>query len=296
MGNRTRTTGPSHRVDRVRELQGQLTAEVGQLIHSDAWQQMLATAARFHQYSLGNLLLIQAQRPGATRVAGYRCWQAVGRHVRKGERGIAILAPCTYRAATVAPDESEALSVLKGFRVVHVFDESQTDGETIHEIRPRLLTGEGPAGLWEGLAAVVTTEGFSLLREWPTVPGANGETDWSARTVIVRPDLEPAAACKTLAHELAHVRCGHGHQGSEYCRSDAEVEAESIAYVVLGAVGIDSAAYSGAYVAGWSGSDLAAVRRSAERVVAISQGVLREITVDGSQLRQGAAEHSIVAA
>jgi antirestriction protein ArdC len=111
---------------------------------------MLNVAACFHRYSLSNVLLILTQRPDATRVAGIRTWNRLGRRVRKGERGIAILAPCTYRGEQPAddsgrePDQSPAeppagaapRRVLRGFRIVHVFDVDQTDGDPIPDVQP----------------------------------------------------------------------------------------------------------------------------------------------------------------
>jgi len=131
---------------------------VAALVDSDAWRAMLDTAARFHTYSLGNVLLIALQAsPTATRVAGFRTWKSLGRQVRKGERGIAILAPCTYRpkpstAATEITSEQpqndrggEAPATggkqLRGFRAVYVFDVAQTEGDPLPEVAPALLTG-----------------------------------------------------------------------------------------------------------------------------------------------------------
>ena len=88
----------SRREDPLARAHQQLTAAVDALVHGHNWQQMLQVAARFPRYSPNNVLLITAQRPDATRVAGYRTWTTLGRHVKKGEHGIAILAPCTYKS------------------------------------------------------------------------------------------------------------------------------------------------------------------------------------------------------
>jgi len=94
----SQTTGGQ---DKLAALHEQISDGVAALVESQAWRAMLDTAAKFHSYSLGNLLLIALQAPQATRVAGFRSWQSLGRQVRKGERGIAILAPCTYRPKTL---------------------------------------------------------------------------------------------------------------------------------------------------------------------------------------------------
>jgi hypothetical protein len=105
------------------------------------------------------------------------------------------------------------------------------------------------AGLWDGLAAQVTGHGYTLQRG-PCPGEANGVTDPAGRTVRVRADVDPRQAVKTLAHELAHIQCGHTAAGSTYldCRGRAEIEAESTAYVVLAASGVDTAAYTVPYL------------------------------------------------
>ena len=114
--------------DRLVEAHEMLVRSVEEIVTGDDWRGMLEVARRFHAYSANNVLLIYAQRPEATRVAGYRTWQRLGRQVGSGEHGIAILAPCLYRvpAEATAGDEMPASGqerrALHGFRVVHVFD------------------------------------------------------------------------------------------------------------------------------------------------------------------------------
>ncbi len=148
---------------RDKELHEQIADGVAALVDSDAWRAMLDTAAKFHTYSLGNVLLIALQAPTASRVAGFRTWKSLGRQVRKDERGIAVLAPCTYRpktstAATAATDSTREQAKderggqaapatggehLRGFRVVHVFDIAQIEGDPLPDVAPALLTGTG---------------------------------------------------------------------------------------------------------------------------------------------------------
>jgi len=194
------------RTDKLDQLHRRLEAEVLGLISGADWQAMLAVASRFHRYSARNIFLIHAQRPDATRVAGFGRWRALGRHVRRGEFGIAILAPCLYRpeAAVNDPDDAgearPAASVLRGFKVAYVFDEAQTDGDPVPDVRPRLLAGEDTARLWSGLADQVTAAGYTLGRGY--CQGANGVTDFAARTVRVRADVDDLQATKTLCHDL----------------------------------------------------------------------------------------------
>ena len=123
-----------------------LAESVSTLSTSDGWAEYLAYAARFHNYSARNVWLIQCQRPDATRVAGYRTWPKVGRHVVKGAKGIAILAPCRFKQTD---DAGEVSYRLGGFRVEHVFDVADTDGDPLpaNPAKPELLDGEAPAEL-----------------------------------------------------------------------------------------------------------------------------------------------------
>jgi hypothetical protein len=201
-------------------------------------------------------------------VAGYRRWQTLGRQVRKGQQGIAILAPCVQRSRPVDDQEEverpEVVRILRGFRVAHVWDVSQTDGDPLPDVTPVLLAGEAPVGLWDSLAAQVAEVGYKLLRgECGT---ANGRTDYLTRTVTVRDDVDDAQAAKTLVHELAHVWL-HDPEDGIHHRGIAEVEAESVAYIVCHAAGLVSDDYSLPYVAGWAGGDPAMVRTTAERVL-----------------------------
>lgn len=143
-----------------------------------------------------------------------------------------------------------------GVRPAYVWDVSQTSGDVLPELpEPRILEGEAPAGLWLGLAAQVEERGFELLRvsEQSEISGANGLTDFAARTVAVRGDMDDAAQAKTLAHELAHVLMhGPDQEEARQHRGIGEVEAESVALMVGAAHGMDTSQYTIPYVAGWA--------------------------------------------
>src|SRR5205085_3732183 len=117
---------------------------------SEGWQAWMETAARFHKYSFSNLMLIASQRPDATQVAGFQTWKSLGRQVRKGEKGIAIFAPISVRKVD---DESGEESRRLFFRIVHVFDVSQTDGEDLPTLAWPMLE-DRPTGLYEDLIGV----------------------------------------------------------------------------------------------------------------------------------------------
>src|SRR4051812_13836836 len=118
--------------DKVTQLLERLQEGIAALVTGADWQRMMDVATRFHRYSMWNTVAILVQRPDATQVAGYTLWQRLGRQVRKGERGIKILAPCTYRRD--GDDNDEAARVLRGFKVVHVFDVHQTEGLPLADV------------------------------------------------------------------------------------------------------------------------------------------------------------------
>lgn len=247
------------RRETVEQLHRQLAEHVGSLDNRAEWEQYLTFARSFHQYSFGNRLLIMLQAPEATAVAGYRAWQAKGYQVRRGERAIRVLGPVTRREPVLdaagnplfdADGKPREVRRLVGVRPVSVFDIAQSDGPTPPEHPvPVLLTGQAPPGLWDSLATLVADRGFRL--ELGDCEGANGLTLYSERVVRVRDDVDDAQAVKSLAHELGHVLATpDGADGG--CRGLREVEAESVAYMVTQAHGLDSGQYTFRYVTGWA--------------------------------------------
>ncbi len=274
----------------LKQAHEQLAHKLGTLSHSDEWKQWLQFSSRFHTYSLNNQLLIMLQSGGeATAVAGYRSWQAMGRQVRKGEKALKVLAPIMRRADVVDGEgrpvldetgEPQKRERLVGVKLVSVFDISSTDGPPIPEPpTPTLLAGQAPDGLWDSLASIVTDHGYTLSRGHCN--GANGWTDFSAKEIRVRDDVSDAQAVKTLAHELGHLLAGHGEEGPFKHLGRREVEAESTAFLVMNAHGVDSSSYTFDYVAGWAQQEADAehsvedvVRQTAERVVATANRIL----------------------
>ncbi|PVW02353.1 serine/arginine repetitive matrix protein 2 [Microbacterium sp. Gd 4-13] len=267
------------------ELHERLASAVERLVSRDDWHRALEFAARFRARSFGNTLLIWVQHleafeqgrvpdPEPSYVAGYKQWQTLGRQVAKGQPGYMIFAPVTGRFASSTPQDVASWRRLGRFekpkageavrsrmiaaRPAYVWDVSQTTGDPIPERpAPRLLEGEAPAGLWEGLAALVEADGYRVLSvdHEGVIGGANGLTDFQARTVAVRTNMDPAAQVKTLAHELGHVRL-HGPDNPDWAghRGIGEVEAESVALMIGAAHGMDTSSYSVSYVSGWAGT------------------------------------------
>ena len=116
------------RTDRLKAAHRKLQQAVDSIVTGADWQRMLKTASKFHRYSFHNTLMIFLQRPDATVVAGYNRWKSLGRHVKKGEKGIAIFAPCRYKTRVETDDGDETtVQQIRGFRIVHVFDTLSRD-------------------------------------------------------------------------------------------------------------------------------------------------------------------------
>ena len=201
--------------------------------------------------------------------------------------------------------------VLVGVRIAHVFDVSQTDGDPLPQPdpawRPTLLTGQAPDGLWDGLALQVAEAGYELSLQYPA-GGANGLTMYGPRQVLVRPDVDEAQRVKTLAHELGHVMLHapvdpENRNVERRCRGQQEVEAESVAFLVASAHGMDTGQYSFAYVAGWAhdaatdnGGDVeTTLRLSASRALTTAHRVLDRLNRDVSSSTVIDAEDTIPA-
>jgi antirestriction protein ArdC len=241
--------------------------EAGQ---TDALRQHLAVAARFHRYSWRNQLLIASQCPSATRVAGFHTWRHLGRWVRKGEHGIVIIAPIVRRGPeedsrpTVADDDKSAIA---GFRAAYVFDVAQTDGTELTE-----LGGEttGDPGVWlEALEQAIRDAGVTLI-DAVDLDGAQGAS--TPGRIEILSTLSPVDRFCTLAQEYAHELL---HQRGERPASKTvrETEAEAVAFIVGGAIGVTSGVPSHDYISLYNGSadtlreSLARIQRTAAAIL-----------------------------
>ena len=277
--------GSSTRKD---EALDRLSRGIAQLTSSDAWHTWLHMQARFHQYSFANTVLILCQCPTASRVAGFHTWRRLGRQVRRGEHAIWILAPVTRRVD--ADDDSEqSTRVVAGFRPVPVFDLAQTEGDPLPELCAR-LAGDDPRGAYAGLVQVASLLGFTV--EDHTFAGeTNGDCSHALRRIRVEVNLEPAHRVKTLCHELAHALL---HEDSDAERGLKELEAESVAFIVCDALGLDAGAWSFGYVAGWAGGGeqaLAAIKATGARIQRTADQILSALDRAGeAPAEQGGAD------
>lgn len=258
----------------------------------EAWKQWATTMARFPTYSPGNALLIMIQRPDATYVAGYHAWQKLGRQVQKGERGITILAPVTYRVPVEEAetpgsprDRAAPARQVVAFKAVTVFALEQTQGQPLRMPHAEPLTGDTMAEL------------LSYLLGVPGVPVLFGDTgpaygvwDPATRQITIRVDAAPDQHLKTLLHEWSHSlgvttpeQAQARHVGQE------EVTAETTAYVMAQTLGLDTKGYSQGYVAGWAGGD-------PKKVAGVVQEVGRRVHHMVGQLEVAAQQSPVLAA
>ena len=253
-----------------------LTEGIKRLTDSNAWKDWLTMQSRFHHYSFGNVLLIASQCPDATRVAGFNTWRQLGRFVRKGEKAIWILAPIKRKVGSsddTPVEPGENVRVVTGFRPAAIFDLSQTDGEDLPEIADR-LHGDDPGQAYDRLVAVAHSLGFTVEEDYLD-NGINGYCKPSERSICIEVRNDPAQQVKTLAHEIAHAML-HG-DGFIASREAAELEAESVAFIVCSGVDIASDSYSFGYVATWVGGGdeaLAALKASGTRIQRTAADIL----------------------
>jgi hypothetical protein len=208
---------------------------------SDALTQYLNVMARFHSYSYGNVMLILAQRPDATHVAGFHTWRKLNRWVKKGERGIVIVAPMIFKKKEETQPEGDSETAVR-FKAVFVFDVSQTEGDPLPE--PADVAGD-PGRYLDTLKAMIVERGITLSDE-PAPLGAMGVS--KGGEIRLAPGLEPAKQFEVLAHEFAHELL---HQGAGSLRGDKttmETEAEAVAYVVCHAIGLDTNTAASDYI------------------------------------------------
>ncbi len=239
----------------IEEITQKLEKGVVEVFDSDRYKEYLEFVSKFYDYSANNCLLIWMQRPDASLVAGFKAWQTkFNRNVKKGEHGIKILAPIPKRFVKKVKDEdgNEVEKEIKytDFRAISVFDISQTEGDDIPTFVNDLQ------GNVERFAELV-----ELLKSFSPCPvyfekfdsAAKGFYDHSENKIVVQDDLSEAQALKTLIHEISHAVL-HGEDGEqkEADRHTKEVQAESIAYTVCSALGLDTSDYSFGYVASWS--------------------------------------------
>lgn len=239
------------------EAQAIVATGIQELIEDPAqWQRWASTMSRFHTYSPGNALLIAMQRPDATLVAGFHTWHSLDRHVQKGEKGIAILAPVTQKAPADAGERaadrttSTVSRTVVAFRPVPVFDIGQTAGRPLALPTVKDIVGDH---LKDVLDRLVQHAVPVPVHYQPLEPGVYGVWRPAVGTMTISPQQEANSQLATLLHEWAHViSYPPGTVGTVYHRGTEEVAAETSAFVMANMLGLDTKAFAQGYVARWS--------------------------------------------
>jgi N-terminal domain of anti-restriction factor ArdC len=285
-------TARKEKIMKLEEIKNKTNESLNYLIaalesgQSEVLTEYLNAMARFHRYSFGNIMLIARQKPQATNVAGIRTWNSLGRFVKRGEKGILILAPMVgYRKprqeevateidSTNAADERKPEQQLYGFRAVYVFDVSQTEGKEL----PTLTDVQGDVSSYrERLLKFVESQKIKLNYSERIAP-AKGLSFGGKITLLT--GMQPAEEFSTLVHELAHEMLHRSERRTLTTKKVRETEAEAVAFVVCQSVGLETGTASEDYIRLWNGDakllaeSLEVVQRTAAVILgAISPGI-----------------------
>ena len=278
------TVEPETKERKIDEVLKRLKEGVESIQQGENFREFLLTMSKFHDYSIGNLMLIMLQKRNATRVAGFNTWKDLGRWVKKGEKGIAILAPCMPPKGT-APAPPKEPSTREGetaeepeveeirpvyFKVVYVFDISQTEGKPLPEFEVPVLTGEANSDLFDRALRLAKAQGLKVSFDSRPQQDPDIKGMYFGKTIWVRPEEPPAQQLKTLLHEVAHY---YSEGVFRIPRRDAETIAESAAFTVGAHFGFDTGTRSFSYVALWSQDkkvlerNLAAIRQVSDKII-----------------------------
>ena len=281
--------------ERIKEITAGIEKGIMELFESDRYRNYLTTMSRFHKYSLNNVMLIHAQRPDATLVAGFSKWKnSFGRHVKKGEKGIQILAPTPYKIKVdkekldpdtklpMLDDEGKPITEEKEvtipmFKVVSVFDVAQTEGKPLPQISFSLT---GDVAQYEVLIEALRRTSHVPITIEPMEPGMDGYFSLTKQAIFLREGMSQVQTVCAAIHEMAHSRLHNYEKMTELAddgetilvpgekdRNTEEVEAESISYTVCQYFGIETADNSFGYIATWSqGKELKELRASLETI------------------------------
>lgn len=282
----------------LKEISERLEQGVKEIFTSERYTEYLNTMSKFHNYSFNNTLLITMQKPEATLVAGYQAWQKkFNRHVKRGEKGIQIIAPAPIREkqeiekidpVTKEPvigddgqPETEIVEmVIPRFRVTTVFDVSQTEGEPIAELEVPELTGS--VQFYDTFMQALQNISPVPIRMMNVEGDAKGYYHQTEKYIAVKEGMSNAQTMKTGVHEVSHAllhdREVMDAEGVLKDQTTKEVEAESIAYIVCNHFGLDTSEYSFTYIASWCESrDMKALKASMDTIRKTSAEIIGNI-------------------
>ncbi|MCM1219219.1 MAG: YodL domain-containing protein [Lachnospiraceae bacterium] len=296
--------------EKLKEITDRLEQGITELFDSERYKEYLQVMSKFHNYSFNNTVLIAMQKPDASLIAGFNAWKNnFGRNVMRGEKGIRILAPSPYKirqevekkdpqtGKTVIGADGKPVTETKeiqipAYKVVAVFDVSQTEGRELPSIGANELTGD--VEKYEDF--------FAALEKTSPVPmgfekiegTAHGYYHLEEKRIAIDEGMSELQNLKTAIHEIAHAKlhdidlnAPKGEQGDRPDRRTREVQAESIAYTVCQHYGLDTSDYSFGYVAGWSsGRELAELKSSLETIRATAAEIINSIDGHFAELQK----------
>ena len=296
--------------EKLKEITDRLEQGITELFDSERYKEYLRVMSKFHNYSFNNTLLIAMQKPDASLIAGFSAWKNnFGRNVMKGQKGIKILAPSPFKIKKemekIDPQTQKAIIgkdgkpvteekeiTIPAFKVVSVFDVSQTEGREIPDIAVNMLTGD----------VEHYKEVFAALEKTSPVPvgfekiegGAHGYYHLEDKRIALDEGMSELQTLKTLIHEIAHAKLHDIDLNAPLedlenrpDRRTREVQAESIAYTVCQHYGLDTSDYSFGYVAGWSaGRELAELKSSLETIRSTAAETINSIDEHIAELQK----------
>ena len=294
--------------EKMKEITDRLEAGIQELFDSDRFKEYLQVMSKFHNYSFNNTLLIAMQKPDATLVAGYNSWKNLfGRQVARGAKSIKVLAPSPYKIKKEIdkidpktqkpvtdkngkPVKEETEITVPAFKVVSVFDVSQTEGKELPSIGVDELTGDVEQYNDFFKAAELSAPvpvGFEKIGS-----GAKGYYSQTDKRIAINEGMSELQNLKTLIHETAHAKLHDidlnappEKQADRPDRRTREVQAESIAYAVCQHYGLDTSDYSFSYVAQWSsGRELSELKASLETIRSTASELIKDIDKNFAEL------------
>lgn len=292
------------REQKVKEITDKLESGLKTLFEGENFKRYLSVMSKFHSYSFNNTLLITLQKPDATLVAGYKTWQRdFERNVNKGEKGIKIFAPYQYKTKTEQEktDPETGLPMLGNdgkpiieevevkhvsFRVVPVFDVSQTNGKELPTLGADELRGD-VKNFDKFFGAIKDISPVPIIFEEIAGESRKGYFSRATKDIHIKEGMDEIQTVKTAIHEIAHSML-HDNEDSEKSKNTKEVEAESVAYTVCQHFGIDTSDYSFAYVASWGTSvqlpelkaSLETIQKTASDIISKIEGKLKDLEIE----------------
>ena len=296
--------------EKLKEITDRLEQGITELFDSERYKEYLRVMSKFHNYSFNNTLLIAMQKPDASLVAGFTAWKnQFQRNVKKGEKGIKIIAPSPFKIKQETekidpqtqkpvigrdgkPVTEEKEITIPAYKVVSVFDVSQTEGKELPDIAVDALTGD----------VEQYSDFFAALEKTSPVPigfekiegGAHGYYHLEDKRIALDEGMSELQTLKTAIHEIAHAKlhdidlnAPKDEQQPRVDRRTREVEAESVAYTVCQHYGLDTSDYSFGYVAGWSsGRELAELKSSLETIRSAAADIINSIDGHIAQIQK----------